>query len=130
MNSGDVNGLRASERRHRVQHAYADRNFGRLRTDAALRIAVFAHCPFAFAVQLEAGAVEDQMQWLATAQGGQEYRQRLCAAAQGGIVGHRQISASMATASNTSDLQQQLHLVTDNSGYISLSTILGFSHGN
>lgn len=40
------------------------------------------------------------------------------------------ISPSMDTASNISDLQQQLHLVTDNSGYIISSTIFGFSHGN
>jgi hypothetical protein len=40
----------------------------------ALRIAVLLHFPFAFAVQLAAGAVDDQMQRLATAQGGQGCR--------------------------------------------------------
>jgi hypothetical protein len=40
------------------------------------------------------------------------------------------ISASMDTASNFGDLRQQLHVVRDNNGYISLGTILGFSHGN
>jgi hypothetical protein len=40
------------------------------------------------------------------------------------------ISTSTDTANNFSDLQQQLHRVTDNSGYASLSTNLGFTHGN
>ena len=35
LNSGNANGVRASEGRHAVEHAHADRNFGRLRTDAA-----------------------------------------------------------------------------------------------
>jgi hypothetical protein len=40
------------------------------------------------------------------------------------------ICASKGAAGDMSDLQQQPSLVTDNSGYISLSTIFGFSHGN
>ena len=63
----------------------------RLAPGAALRPAVFVHFPFAFAVQLEAGAVDDQMLRLVTVLGGQEYRQRLCTATERGIVWHQQI---------------------------------------
>lgn len=38
------------------------------------------------------------------------------------------LNTSMDTSSYISGLHQ--HLVMDNSGYISLSTVLGFSHGN
>jgi len=35
LNSGNANGVRASESRHAVEHAHADRDFGCLRTDAS-----------------------------------------------------------------------------------------------
>jgi hypothetical protein len=57
---------------------------------AAFRIAVFAHFPFAFAVKLEPRAVDDQMQRLAAMQRGQDNLKLLRAAAQRGVVRHRQ----------------------------------------
>jgi hypothetical protein len=41
-----------------------------LTPSAPLRIAVLAHLPFAFAVELDARAVRDQMQWLAAGRRG------------------------------------------------------------
>ena len=76
MNSGDANGLRAQQIGQRagivdilMRHQRSAYLTGlrvhcqmHLAPGAALRIAVFAHFPFAFAVQLEAGAIESALQ--------------------------------------------------------------------
>ncbi len=52
---------------------------------------MFAHLPFAFAVQLHAGAVHQQVHRFAVVHGGQLHRELLRSAAQRRVVGYRQL---------------------------------------
>ena len=62
-----------------------------LAPSAALGPTVLAHLPFAFAIELQAGTVDHQVQWLASAPHRQHNLQSLCAARQRRVMRYLQI---------------------------------------
>ncbi|KWC30333.1 hypothetical protein WL48_17525 [Burkholderia ubonensis] len=65
-----------------------------LEAGAALRVTMLANLPFAFAVDLHARAVDNQVQQFATMDDRQFHPQRLCTTAHGRVIRYRQIGES------------------------------------